>query len=109
MVERSRPGYSGTGPGAIAPDGCAVDLYRRLPVRNEPAIIASAVPPPARLLELGCGAGRGTTALVAMGYEVTAVDESAAMLANVTGATTVQSPIEALELPGSFDVVLLSS
>jgi SAM-dependent methyltransferase len=109
MVERSRPGYSGTGPGAIAPDGCAVDLYRRLPVRDEPAIIASAVPPPARLLELGCGAGRVTASLVAMGYAVTAVDESAAMLAHVTGATPVRSPIETLELPGRFDVVLLSS
>ncbi|NEE17562.1 SAM-dependent methyltransferase, partial [Streptomyces sp. SID7499] len=26
----AREGYEGTGPGAITPDGCAVELYRRL-------------------------------------------------------------------------------
>ena len=110
MTERHRPGYAGTGPGSIAPDGCAVDLYRRLPVRDEPEIIAAAAPPPGRLLELGCGAGRVTRSLVALGYDVTAVDESAAMLAAVTdGATKVQSPIESLVLPGTFDVVVLAS
>jgi SAM-dependent methyltransferase len=105
-----RPGYSGSGPGEFSPDGCAVDLYRRLPVRDEPQIIAAVVPPPATLLELGCGAGRVTRSLVAMGYDVTAVDESAAMLASVdAGASVVQSSIEDLALYRTFDVVLLSS
>ncbi|MEU2051056.1 SAM-dependent methyltransferase, partial [Streptomyces albidoflavus] len=27
-----RKGYQGTGPGAITPDGCAVELYSRLPI-----------------------------------------------------------------------------
>ena len=104
-----RPGYSGSGPGDITPDGCAVELYRRLPVDNEPGIVASAVPPPATLLELGCGAGRVTGALSSLGYEVTAVDESAAMLESVTGARTVCSPIEKLNLGETFDVVMLAS
>jgi SAM-dependent methyltransferase len=109
MDDRRRPGYAGTGPGEFTPDGCAVDLYRRLPVGDEPQIIAAAVPPPARLLELGCGAGRVTRSLIDLGYEVTAVDESAEMLAHVTGATAVRSSIEELVLPGSFDVVVLGS
>ena len=109
MTSEHRTGYAGTGPGEIAPDGCAVDLYARLPVLGEPEIIAAAVPPPATLLELGCGAGRVTRSLVALGYDVTAVDESAAMLDRVTGARTVRSPIEDLALPDTFDVVLLAS
>ena len=109
MGTDGKTGYAGTGPGEIAPDGCAVDLYARLPVGREPEIIAAAVPPPATLLELGCGAGRVTRPLAALGYEVTAVDESAAMLARVTGARTVRSRIEDLDLPGTFDVVLLAS
>ncbi len=39
-----REGHRGTGPGAITPDGCAVELYARLPVGAEPDIVAAAVP-----------------------------------------------------------------
>jgi SAM-dependent methyltransferase len=109
VQQRQRPGYTGTGPGEFTPDGCAVDLYRRLPVRDEPQIIAAAVPPPATLLELGCGTGRVTGPLTRLGYEVTAVDESAAMLAAVDGARKVLSPIEDLTLKKVFDIVFLSS
>ena len=109
MEQRQRPGYAGTGPGEFTPDGCAVDLYRRLPIRDEPQIIAAAAPPPATILELGCGTGRVTKGLAEIGYEVTAVDESAAMLGFVTGAHTVQSPIEDLALNRVFDIVFLSS
>ena len=104
-----KDGYAGTGPGAFTPDGCAVDLYTRLPVRDEPEIVASAMPPPVTLLELGAGAGRVTRALTTWGYAVTAVDESPEMLAHVTGAPTVCSSIEDLRLPERYDVVLLSS
>ncbi len=55
-----RDGYEGTGPGAITPDGCAVELYARLPVGDEPDIIAAAVPAGAHILELGSGVGRVT-------------------------------------------------
>ncbi|MGW7367716.1 class I SAM-dependent methyltransferase [Streptomyces sp. NPDC054841] len=104
-----REGYEGSGPGAITPDGCAVELYRRLPVGDEPDIIEGAVPAGARILELGSGTGRITHPLVRRGFVVTAVDESPQMLEQVHGARTVCSPIETLELDARFDVVLLGS
>ncbi|WP_306183622.1 MULTISPECIES: bifunctional 2-polyprenyl-6-hydroxyphenol methylase/3-demethylubiquinol 3-O-methyltransferase UbiG [unclassified Streptomyces] len=104
-----REGYQGTGPGAITPDGCAVELYTRLPVGSEPDIIAAAVPAGAHILELGCGAGRVTNPLLRRGFTVTAVDESPQMLLRVRGARTICSPIEHLELAETFDVVLLAS
>jgi SAM-dependent methyltransferase len=104
-----RPGHDGTGPGEITPDGCAVELYARLPPGDEPDVIVAAVAPPARLLELGCGAGRIIRELLARGYDVTAVDESDAMLAHVDGATKVGSSIEDRVLPGTSDVVVLAS
>ena len=104
-----REGYQGTGPGAITPDGCAVELYERLPVGDEPDIIERAVPVGAGILELGSGVGRVTHPLLHRGFAVTAVDESPQMLERVHGARTVCSPIEALELDERFDVVLLGS
>ncbi|MCX4960234.1 class I SAM-dependent methyltransferase [Streptomyces virginiae] len=109
MSGRVREGYRGTGPGAITPDGCAVELYERLPVGDEPDIIERAVPAQARILELGSGVGRMTHPLVERGFTVTAVDESPQMLERVHGARTVCSPIEELELDERFDVVLLGS
>ncbi|MEV7403833.1 class I SAM-dependent methyltransferase [Streptomyces sp. NPDC091267] len=105
-----REGYSGTGPGAITPDGCAVELYSRLSVGDEPDVIAGAVPAGSRILELGCGAGRVTHPLLRRGFDVTAVDESEQMLEQVRGARTVRSPIESLDLGDeTFDVVMLAS
>ncbi|MFI8217034.1 class I SAM-dependent methyltransferase [Streptomyces sp. NPDC085932] len=104
-----REGYEGTGPGAITPDGCAVELYARLPVGDEPDIVAAAVPAGARILELGSGVGRITHALLERGFTVTAVDESPEMLERVRGARTICSPIEELDLSETFDVVLLAS
>ncbi|MGP4091002.1 class I SAM-dependent methyltransferase [Streptomyces sp. KR55] len=104
-----REGHHGTGPGAITPDGCAVELYSRLPVGTEPEIIAAAVPAGARILELGCGVGRMTHPLLERGYSITAVDESPDMLERVRGARTVCSPIEELDLGERFDAVLLAS
>jgi SAM-dependent methyltransferase len=109
MSERVREGYQGTGQGAITPDGCAVAVWQRLPLRNEVDVIERAVPAGARLLELGSGVGRMTHGLVARGFTVTAVDESPDMLALVRGARTVCSPIEQLDLGERFDVVLLAS
>ncbi len=99
----------GSGPGAITPDGCAVDLYAMVPARDEPGIIDAAAPPKASILELGCGAGRVTHPLIALGHSVVAVDESPDMLAHVLGAHTVLSRIEDLDLSTHFDVVVLSS
>ncbi|WP_055491931.1 bifunctional 2-polyprenyl-6-hydroxyphenol methylase/3-demethylubiquinol 3-O-methyltransferase UbiG [Streptomyces sp. TP-A0356] len=104
-----REGYGGTGPGVITPDGCAVELYSRLPVGDEPDVIAAAVPAGAHILELGSGVGRVTRPLLERGFAVTAVDESPQMLERVSGARTICSPIEALDLGETFDVVLLAS
>ncbi|WP_097262666.1 class I SAM-dependent methyltransferase [Streptomyces sp. TLI_55] len=104
-----REGYEGTGPGAITPDGCAVELYSRLPVYDEPDIIAAAVPAGAHILELGCGVGRMTHPLLERGFSVTAVDESPEMLARVRGARTIRSKVEELDLGETFDVVMLAS
>ncbi|MGV9271297.1 class I SAM-dependent methyltransferase [Kitasatospora sp. NPDC003701] len=109
MADERRNGYDGTGPGAITPDGCAVEMYERLPANGEPEVIERLVPAGARILELGCGVGRMTHPLLNRGFAVTAVDESAEMLARVRGARTVRSPIERLDLGERFDVVLLAS
>ncbi|TXJ73002.1 class I SAM-dependent methyltransferase [Streptomyces lavendulae] len=105
-----REGYEGTGTGAITPDGCAVEVYTRLPIGPEPDIIAAAVPAGAHILELGSGVGRMTHPLLERGFRVTAVDESADMLARIHGARTICAPIEELDLGGEkFDVVMLAS
>ncbi|MFF2366641.1 class I SAM-dependent methyltransferase [Streptomyces sp. NPDC058122] len=104
-----RQGYEGTGPGAITPDGCAVELYTRLPAGTEPDIITAAVPAAAQILELGSGVGRMTHPLLELGFAVTAVDESAEMLDHVRGARRIRSSIEDLDLGETFDVVLLAS
>ncbi|MFK4119608.1 class I SAM-dependent methyltransferase [Streptomyces longwoodensis] len=110
MTPELRDGYEGTGPGAITPDGCAVELYSRLPVGGEPDIVAAAVPAGAHILELGSGVGRVTHALLERGFTVTAVDESPQMLERVRGARTICSPIETLDLGSeTFDVVMLGS
>ncbi|MFE2941482.1 class I SAM-dependent methyltransferase [Streptomyces sp. NPDC059255] len=104
-----RAGHQGSGPGAITPDGCAVELYSRLPVGSEPDVVAAAVPAGARILELGCGVGRVTHPLLERGLAVTAVDESQEMLDRVRGARTICSPIEVLDLGETFDAVMLAS
>lgn len=94
----------------ITPDGSPVLVYRRLPPGDaEAEVIAGAVPARAQVLELGAGAGRVTRALVARGLRVTAVDESAEMLAAIEGAETVQARIEGLALGRQFDAVVLGS
>lgn len=101
---------TGAGPGAITPDGCAVEFYSLLPPgEDEAAFVASAASPGASVLELGAGASRVTQCLLARGLSVVAVDESPEMLARVEGAQTVVSTIESLELDRRFDVVLLAS
>jgi SAM-dependent methyltransferase len=104
---RRRP--SGSGPGVITPDGCAVDLYALLPAMGEPEVVHAAIPPGASILELGAGAGRMTHPLVQLGHPVVAVDESPEMLALVHGAETVTAQIQALDLGRRFDAVLLAS
>jgi SAM-dependent methyltransferase len=112
---------NGTGPGAIAPDGCSVDLYALLPPMGEPEVVHRAVPAGTSILELGAGTGRMTHPLLELGHPVVAVDESGEMLARLRGAAvtpdaegsvgveTVEARIQGLHLRRRFDVVLLAS
>jgi SAM-dependent methyltransferase len=93
----------------VTPDGSPVLLYRRLRPADEPEIVRRLVRPQGSILELGAGAGRLTHALVALGYRVVAVDESAEMLSWIRGAETVRARIEELDLQRRFDCVLLAS
>jgi SAM-dependent methyltransferase len=68
------------------------------------------LPPGARVVELGCGAGTSDTHLLAKRFRVTGVDISAEQLqrarTNVPEAKFVQADMTELELPaGSFDAV----
>lgn len=102
--------FSGDGPGAQAPDGCSVALYARLPYRGEIEPLTPLLRPGLSVLELGCGTGRLTRRLLALGCAVTAVDNSAEMLAHVPPeALRVRADIEQLRLTGRFDRVLLAS
>jgi SAM-dependent methyltransferase len=93
----------------ITPDGCAVDFYALMPDVGEPAIVHEAVGAGASILELGCGAGRITHPLIALGHPVVAVDESPEMLAHVRDAETVCARIQDLSLERRFGAVLLAS
>jgi SAM-dependent methyltransferase len=93
----------------ITPDGCAVDFYAQMPDFGEPVIVHDAAGARASILDLGCGAGRITRPLAALGHELVAVDESPDMLAHVRGAQTVCARIEDLDLGRRFDAVLLAS
>jgi SAM-dependent methyltransferase len=109
MTTGERVGQGGTGPGEIAPDGSSVDLYVQVQPHGEDELVNAAIAPSSSILELGCGTGRITRPLVAFGHQVVAVDESAAMTAQITGAETVVSTIEELRLDRRFDVVLMMS
>ena len=93
----------------ITPDGCAVDFYAMMPDFGEPAIVHEAAGPAVSILELGCGAGRVTHPLVALGHPVVAVDESPEMLAHIHDAETVCARIQDLSLGRRFGAVLLAS
>jgi SAM-dependent methyltransferase len=73
----------------VTRDGSLVEVYRRLPAIGEAELIQRAIPAGATVLDLGCGTGRITRGLVAVGHPVTGVDDSPAMIAelppNVTG------------------------
>lgn len=103
-------GFSGTGPGPQTPDGCSVELYRRLPYMGELDDIEAELAAHDAVLELGCGTGRLCARMLALGLRVTGVDESAEMLAQLpAGVEAVCSTIEALDLGRRWPAVLLAS
>jgi 2-polyprenyl-3-methyl-5-hydroxy-6-metoxy-1,4-benzoquinol methylase len=104
-----RVGQGGTGPGAHTPDGSAIELYEVTPVHGEDQLINAAIEPGSSILELGCGTGRITRPLLALGHQVVAVDESPDMVARVPETETICSTIGDLRLDRRFDVVLMMS
>ncbi len=91
-------------------EGSPVELYRRLRDVGESQLVHTAVGDGVSILELGCGTGRMTGPLLELGYEVTAVDQDAAMLSLVPPkAVRIHDDIESLARPDRFDVVLLAS
>lgn len=95
---------------SVTGDGSPIEVYELLPERGEGEIVAHAVPAGGSILELGCGTGRMTRQLLAHGFRVTGVDESAEMLARMPdGAECVRARIEELDLGRRFDAVLLAS
>jgi SAM-dependent methyltransferase len=65
----------------VSPEATAADV----------AFVARQVaPPPARLLDLACGAGRHALALARLGYEVTGVDLSADAIARAQAAAAAE-------------------
>jgi SAM-dependent methyltransferase len=93
----------------VTPDGSPVAVYLAVPAGEAPSLIHDAVVPGGSILELGCGAGRVTRPLVALGHAVVAVDESAAMLEHVTGAEKVCADFFTLDLGRTFDAVVAGS
>jgi SAM-dependent methyltransferase len=90
-------------------DGCPVEVYTLLPAGPEPGIIHAALPAGASILDLGSGTGRIAHPLADLGHPVLAVDDSAEMLAHVSGPETVCARIEDLRMDRRFDAVLLAS
>jgi len=89
--------------------GAPVDLYRVLEAADEPELIDRAIPEDAEILELGCGSGRITHPLIALGRRVVAVDFNPEMLELIDGAETIQARIQDLDLGRTFGGVLLMS
>jgi SAM-dependent methyltransferase len=98
---------------SVAPDGSPVALYLTLPGAGEATLIHAAIPASAAILELGCGVGRVSRHLVALGHPVTGVDDSDAMLTHASrleGVEVVLADIATLDLsPRAWPVVTLAS
>jgi SAM-dependent methyltransferase len=99
-------------PTTSAPDGTPVAPYLVLPSRDEADLIHRALPLGASILELGCGTGRVSRALVELGHHVTAVDQSPEMIVHVeprVRLSPIRADIESLALKRTFDGVVLAS
>lgn len=81
-------------------------------INGEATAAAALVPAPARVLDAGCGTGRSTIALSAMGYEVTGVDVDDAMLdearAEAPDLDWRLADLATLDLGERFELVLLA-
>jgi SAM-dependent methyltransferase len=89
------------------------DLAARIDIHGEAAFVESLVPPPARILDAGCGTGRVATQLTSLGYTCVGVDADPDMIAvaEQRDALTrwVRQDISRLQLRSqAFDVVVLA-
>ena len=66
-------------------------------------VLGELPPPPARVLEIGCGAGELALEVAQAGYDVLAIDPDAP-----TGPIFRQTTLERLDEPGAFDAVVAS-
>lgn len=82
----------------------------------EATMLTRYAPPPARVLDLGCGAGRASLALTPQGYTVVGLDLIPEMLGAAQALHTeaglparfIQADLQALPCaPASFDVILI--
>ncbi|WP_204081394.1 class I SAM-dependent methyltransferase [Mycobacterium riyadhense] len=93
----------------LANDGSVLEILRRQPATGEVDVIRDLLRPNCSVLDLGAGVGRIANPLVEHGYQVTAVDDCADLLAEVRGARTICARIEELRLPEKYDGVLLAT
>ncbi len=94
----------------VAPDGSPVDVFAALPPEPAAGYVLAALPPACDVLELGCGAGRLTRAILGAGHRVVAVDQSPEMLALAPPeAERVLADAASVELGRRFDAVVLAS
>ncbi len=81
-------------------------------INGEVALAASLVAPPARVLDAGCGTGRSTVALTALGYDVVGIDVDDAMLdvarADAPELDWRQADLADFDLGQRFDLVLVA-
>ena len=95
--------------GVATDPGAPLGLYEVLEPAGEPELIHAIVREGEAILDLGCGTGRITHALLALGRRVVAVDMDPEMLERVSGTEKVQAHIEDLDLGRTFGGVLLMS
>jgi SAM-dependent methyltransferase len=94
----------------VAPDGSPVAFYRRLPASGEPELIHATVPMGASILDVGCGTGRISAPLAALGHPVTGIDNAARMISALPASVEgIVADATTVRLGRRFDVVLLAS
>ena len=90
------------------------DMGRNVALDDLRGYLSLLPPPPATILEIGCGTGRLTRPLAALGYGVLAVDRSVPMLQQLNrklvsdrrGVATVAMDARRLAIRGTVDAVL---
>ena len=93
-------------------DGFRARAERGEDIHGEASFVVDLVPPPARVLDAGCGTGRITVRLAELGYDAVGVDVDRTMLA----VAEHESPeldwrhgdLASFDLEQTFDLVLLA-